>query len=103
MQWKRPALVSRYDLFESLFVLLVLPGLFGFAFGRPIGPHALWQVLVVVLVVLSLYSLFSPKMKQLAAKGWGPLIAAVVVSAVIGGPGLYALVVYAYFSPRIWH
>ncbi len=102
LRFKRPKLVSWFDVVESGLVAAALPGLFGYAYDRPMGPQVLWQVGIVLLLVLSVRSLFSSNMKHLADKGVWHLAGALVVTVITGAPGMYALICYAYFSPGIW-
>jgi hypothetical protein len=61
------------------------------------------MVLAVGFVGLSIYGFFTPKMKTIYHKGWGASAASIAAMAIIGGPGLWALVSYAFFSTALWN
>ncbi len=100
--FKRPTVVSRLDIVEGLIGLIAIPALFGFAYQKPNGPHALWMILCAVFVVLSIYQFFTPKMKKLYQKGWLVSGGAIGLQAALGAPALWALVRYSFFEPALW-
>ncbi len=66
------------------------------------GPPLLWMLAVPAVVLISIAELFSPEMKAVQKKiGTAGLIGIVVAQTILGGSALYALIRYAYFSPRL--
>ncbi|WP_198152088.1 hypothetical protein [Granulicella tundricola] len=101
--FKKPEAVSRMDILGGLFGILLIPGLLGFAYQRPEGPHLFWIVAIPVQVVFSLCELFAPKMEEWRQKkGTLIYVLTLVFQVALGVPALYALVRYAYFSPQLW-
>jgi hypothetical protein len=101
--FKKREAVTRLDIVEGWLGMLTIPALFGFAYQKPYGIRAFWVVIAVLFVGFSIYGFFTPKMKTLYRKGWGMSVASIAGMAVIGGPGLWALVMYAFFSTALWN
>jgi hypothetical protein len=101
LRFKKPEVVSRYDVFESFFGLLSTPALFGYAYSRAYGPRWFWAVFTAVFLLMNVYQFFSPKMKQLYLKGWLPTMGAIGLQVALGGAALYALVAYSYLEPSL--
>lgn len=99
---KKPEFVSRLDLIEATVSLAAIPALFGFAYQRAHGARVLWEVFSVVLVGFSFYQFFTPKMRKLYSKGLATTALIISVQCALGGPGLWALVAYAFFDQQIW-
>jgi hypothetical protein len=99
---KKRELVTRLDLLEGAAGLAVIPALFGFAYQRAYGSRVLWAVMCVVLVVLSVYQFFTPKMRKIYDKGLPTAVGVIALQAVLGGPGLWAIICYAFFDRRVW-
>jgi len=102
VRFKKPEMVSRFDVVEGFLGLIAIPALFGFALQQAVGMHWFWMAVAIVFVVLSIWQFNSEKMKQLCAKGWRPTTLAIVAMVVLGGPALYSLVVYSFFQPQLW-
>ncbi len=100
---KKPGLVSRLDLIEAAVALAATPALFGFAYQRAHGTRVLWELFSVVFVGLSVYQFFTPKMRKLYDKGLPTTAFTVLAQCVLGGPGLWALLAYAFFDSRVWN
>ena len=100
--FKRRDLVSPLDLTEAVIGLIAVPALFGFAYQRAYGPNSLWMVLCILMVGLSVYQFFTPKMKKLYAKGWFVSTGVIVLQIVLGSPALWALIRYSFFEPSLW-
>jgi hypothetical protein len=99
---KKRELATRLDLLEAAVGLAVIPALFGFAYQRAYGNRLLWATMCVVLVVLSVYQFFTPKMRKIYDKGLPSAGGLIAVQTVLGGPGLWAIICYAFFDPQVW-
>ncbi|MGI4826766.1 MAG: hypothetical protein ACRYFU_01020 [Janthinobacterium lividum] len=99
---KKPELVSRLDLIEAAVALAAIPALFGFAYHRPHGTRELWELFSVVFVGLSIYQFFTPKMRKLYEKGVAVTALTISAQCALGGPGLWALLAYAFFDQQVW-
>ena len=100
---KKPEAVSRMDLVEASVSLFMLPGLFGYAWHRGYGPHLFWMIAVPVLAAMGVSQLFTPKMGKVRAKVGALKFAGLLLFQVaLGGPALYALIRYTFFSPALW-
>jgi hypothetical protein len=102
LRFKKPEVVSRFDVVEGFLGLIAIPALFGFARQRAVGLHAFWMVIALVFIVLSVWQFASTKMRELYSKGWFPVTASIGAMIALGGPALYALVTYAFFEPQLW-
>ena len=103
MHARRPAAVSNWDLWEAVFNLVLLPGLFGVAWGRAVLTQVVWEFLVPLAWLAFGYSLFSPTHRELARKkGMRVAALAALASAVLNIPGMAAITLYAYWRPGIW-
>ena len=102
LYFKRRELVSRFDVFEGVVALWAIPALFGFAYQRAYGSRWQWEVFCALLIVLSIYQFFTPKMRKLFEKGWLVSAGAIVLQAALGGTALWAMVRYAFFEPGLW-
>jgi hypothetical protein len=100
--FKRRDLVTRLDLFEAAVGIAAIPALFGFAYQKAYGERSLWVTVCVLLVVFSVYQFFTPKMKKIYSKGFPSAAAVIALQLVLGGPGLWAIICYAFFDPRVW-
>jgi hypothetical protein len=103
LYFKKPGSVSVLDLINGFYNLLMLPALSGFAWHRAIGIRGVWIIAVPVLIILSSVEMFSPKMAEFRAKA-GDMKFALAMAAqfALGLPGLYALILYAFFRPNLW-
>jgi hypothetical protein len=99
---KKPGLVSRLDLIEATVALAAIPALFGFAYQRAHGTRVLWELFSIVFVGLSIGQFFTPKMRKLYDKGLAITAFTISAQCVLGGPGLWALLAYAFFDQRVW-
>ena len=100
---KRPGLTHAWDLIEAVLNLVLIPGLFGFAYGRAYYSHWFWQFAVPLAWAGMLYSMVSPTHRKLAReKGLRVAIPAALGSLVLNVPGMVALTLYAYSRPEIW-
>jgi len=103
MRFKRPGSTSNWDLFEAAFNLVLIPGLFGFAYRRAYLPRIFWEVIVPAAWVAILYGLFSPTHRKLAReKGVRIAVFASLGSLALNLPGMLAITLYAYWRPEIW-
>ncbi len=100
---KKHVLVSHFDLVEAAVALAAIPALFGFAYQSAHGTHVFWEIYSILLVGLSIYQFFTPKMHKLYEKGLAATVLAISVQCALGGPGLWAVLAYAFFDRRIWH
>ena len=94
--------VSRLDLLEGFVGIAAIPALFGFAYQKSYGPHAVWIGLTCLLVALSIYQFFTPKMKLIYKKGWLTSVALIGLQTLIGAPALWALFKYSFLQPALW-
>jgi hypothetical protein len=103
IHFKRPGSVTSWDLFEAVFNLVLIPGLFGFAYGRPYLRRLFWELAVPLAWVALVCGLFSPTHRKLVReKGLRVAVAASLASLVLNIPGIWAITLYAYFRPEIW-
>jgi len=100
--FKKPGLVSRIDVFEGFVGLLALPALFGFAYQRPYGHHLVWVFLSILVIILSAYQFFTPKMKKVYQMGWVKAGGLIGAQALLGVPALWALLKYSFWQPALW-
>jgi hypothetical protein len=100
---KSRKVVTPYDLVEAVIGILLLPGLYGFAYGHAIGIQFVWEAAAIFSIGNSVAHFFRPKMRLLAAKGWQVVLGVATVELALGLPALYALFRYAFLSPVIWH
>ena len=100
--FRRPDLVSRLDLVEAGFGLICIPALLGFLYQRAYAIPIFWQGICVVVILLSFYQFFTPKMQKLYQKGFLISALTIILQMILGGPGLWALVQYAFLDGRLW-
>jgi hypothetical protein len=100
--YRRPELVSRLDLVEAGFGLICIPALLGFLYQRAYVIPIFWQGICVVVILLSFYQFFTPKMQKLYQKGFLISALTIILQMILGGPGLWALVQYAFLDGRLW-
>ena len=103
MRLKRPRSTAGWDLFEAAFNLVLMPGLFGFAYQRAYLPRMFWEIVVPLAWVAMAYGLFSPTHRKLAReKGVRVAVLASLASCALNLPGMWAVTRYAYARPEIW-
>ena len=102
LRFKKPDLVSRLDVVESIVGLLCIPALLGFAYQHAYGSRTLWRSLCVLLITLSVYQFFSPKMKRIYEKGFLLSGVMILLQIAVGGPALWAFLQYTFLEPKIW-
>jgi len=104
MHFKRPGSTNRWDLIEAMLNFVLLPALFGFAYRRPVLFRLFWQVCVPLAWAAIVFGIFSPTHRKLAReKGVPAALAAVLGSAALNLPGMWAITLYAYSSSGIWN
>ena len=103
MHLRRPGSVARWDHIEAGMNLVLLAGLFGFAYERALGSRLFWEVAVPAAWAGLVYGLFSPTHRKLAReKGARVAALAGAASLAMNLPGLLAVTLYAYARPGIW-
>lgn len=103
MFFRRSGSASAWDLWEALFNLLLLPGLFGLAYRRAYLTRVFWEAVVPLAWAAFVYSPFSPThLRVVREKGMWVAVIATVVSSAVNVPGMLAITLYAYWRPDIW-
>lgn len=103
IRFKRASLVTNWDLFEAAFNLVLVCGLFGYAYQRPYLAQVFWEITVPLAWIATIYSPFSPTHRKLAReKTVRVAISAALASFGLNLPGMLAVTLYAYSSPEIW-
>jgi hypothetical protein len=103
MRVRRSGSAGNWDLFEAAFNVVLLPGLFGFAYHRAYLHRTFWEVTVPLAWVAIGYGIFSPTHRKLAReKGVEVALAASLASFALNFPGMLAITLYAYRRPEIW-
>lgn len=99
---KRHELVSKLDLAEAAAGVIAIPALLGFAYRHAYGYRWMWEIMSVLLIGLSLYHYFTPKMKKLYQRGFVTAAGVILLEFIFGAPAMWALICYAFYDKRIW-
>lgn len=102
IHFKRPDLVSRGSLAESVLSIVPMAGLFGWLYRVPLLSPIFWQVVFAALCLYAVAHYFMPTMRKVYSKGLLPSVGVIIAELVISLPGLYLLYFYSFHLPFMW-
>lgn len=102
IHFKRPDLVSRGSLAESVLSLVPMAGMFGWLYRVPLLSPIFWQVVFAALCLYAVAHYFMPTMRKVYSKGLLPSLGVIAAELVTSLPGLYLLYLYGFHFPVMW-
>jgi hypothetical protein len=99
---KKPGVVKRFDLLQSIIGIVALVGVYGFAYNVKIANQVVWVAVSALVIVFWLLEFFQPKTTVVVEKiGLAKASLLFGAMALITLPGYVALISYA-FSQSLW-